>query len=383
MKTTKSSKAKKVSADDGELSGMFNQMIGAGNIEITYPKYTRIMQNCQNIVRIFDMLAGSPFMVLSDNAGPRAEIELFCANSKEAMAKMFCMDLSGVPDLGAVHEEVSTRFGNLYMEMRRSRFIQEIILVMHKNLAAYKKHLADVDTVTHKFIVNMAGHEWNPFPFTSLNIKRIFDMVGVKTNTISFFLTILSKVYTLCQQINDELNSPDIDIDQFVNVIMSNIETIQKIPELSRCGQAFKKIRESVTLLKSRFDGYYKDFVETNDSSIMMQHFILDVSKETTASPQVTLQFKKIINYYNKVAQNNPNTSSQIKGMLQRFNNTFSNIEKKATEDMVNVREDLDETTDSVLRNDSSFPSNDPSNDTTVEPLAEQDPISSVKAMPN
>lgn len=334
---------KKIKTEESkDLSEMFNQMIGAGNIEITYPKYQRIFQNCNNMVRIFRMLGDSPFMKLHHNSSQYQEVRLFCTQAQEAMDKLFSIDLSNVPSLAEVHPDVSKKFGEAYIDLRRSRFIQEVVLVLYRNLAVYKKYLT-MDPPNHNFIKLMPGAEWRPFPFTKLNLKYILTLDDVKQNTINFFMVLLQKVHELTSKINDELNSPDIDIDQFVEVIMTNIDAIQKVPELSRCGQAFKKIKESVKLLKSRFDGYYQDYIATNDSTIMMQHFILDVSKETTASPQVTLQFKKIINYYTKVAHNNPNATPQIKNMLNRFNDTFNDIEKKATEDLVDVREVPDE----------------------------------------
>ena len=66
---------------------------------------------------------------------------------------------------------------------------------------------------------------------------------------------------------------------------MRNIDEIQKQPELHRCKDAFKKIKESVMMLKTNFNEYYRDFVDTSDNTIIMQHFIVDVSKSTEASP--------------------------------------------------------------------------------------------------
>jgi hypothetical protein len=70
----------------------------------------------------------------------------------------------------------------------------------------------------------MPGTEWTPFPFTSLNIKYVFSLTTIGENTIRFFMTIINKAFEFSHKLYNELQSPDIDVDRFVDVIMENID---------------------------------------------------------------------------------------------------------------------------------------------------------------
>lgn len=312
---------------DGELADMFNQMVGTGNVAITYPKYKRIEQNLTALVKMFETVAESPFMRMNPQFKPQHdEIKAFCNYALAEIPRVFGMV---IPGDDAITDEFRTKFGDHYLEMRKHKLCG-VALQIHKNLAMYKKNYTSLETLQHKFILTMPGVEWRPFPFTSLNLKEIFSLPSVKENTIRYFMCVLYKSFELAQHIYNELNSPDVDIDQFVNVIMANIDEIQKRPELSRCRKAFKKIRDSVVLLKERFDGYYRDFIDTNDSSIMMQHFIIDVSKETPNDPKLTQEFRTIIDYYRKMAANQI-TNPKVKVLFEKFNKSFEELDRPST----------------------------------------------------
>lgn len=333
-----------IGADDGDLAEMFNQMLGTGsvNINIAYPRYKRIHGLCSQLVKLFRLLAESPFMRLhTEFAHQRAQIETFCAESQLSIDKMFRVDFAEYEwNLSLVEEEQKKNFTEVYEEMKKSELVN-VLIIMCDRLVPYKKNYTDLDKLSHKFISAMAGAEWTPFPFSSLNLKYIFSLGGIGTNTIEFFMVILHKSYIMSHQLYEELQTPDIDIDQFVDFIMKNIDEIQKRPELSRCRDAFRKIKESVVLLKSNFNGYYRDFISTKDSTIIMQHFILDVSNKTEADARVTHQFRTIIAYYRKIAQDNI-TNPQIKMLFDKVNESFQALER-GTENMVNIATDAAE----------------------------------------
>ena len=280
----------KVSAgNDADIAGMFNQMLGTGTCAITHPKFLKIKAGCIAFIRMVGMLSSSPFMSHSPMFTKQVgELNSFCQQVHANMDTIF-------PPSHDTYPTDDEAFGAVYANMRKSPLIATMVKVCD-NLAVYKKNYSDVHALSHKFIILMPGVDWTPFPFTTLNLKFIINLPDVQENTIRFFMIILFKSFSITHGIWEELNSPDIDINQFVEVIMSSLDNIQNRPELHRCKKAFAKIRESIELLKTRFNGYYKDFLSTNDTTIIMQHFILDVSKETTADPQVTVQFRTIIN---------------------------------------------------------------------------------------
>jgi len=327
---------KTIVADEG-LAEMFNQMIGNGNIAITYPKYIKIRQNCEKQIMVLDMLANSPVMSIPSLEKYKHEILKYTDYAKQSMKVIFALELAPGIEPIQLPEVEQKAFDQKYIEMRKSSLISDMVKLCDK-LIPYKKHIEDLAKLNHKFIALMPGVEWCPFHFTTLNIKYLFAMPETKENTVRFFMTVLNKTLSITHQIWKDLNSPDVDIDQFVNIIMTNIDEIQKRPELSRCRRAFKKIKDSVSLLKNNFDGYYKDFLQSSDSTIIMQHFILDVSKETNADPQVTAQFRTIIAYYRKIASAQI-TNPKLKMLFDKVNESFSELEKN-TENLVNIKAD-------------------------------------------
>ena len=141
-------------------------------------------------------------------------------------------------------------------------------------------------------------------------------------------MIILLKVYSFTIEIYNVVRTPDIDVDQFIEIITSSITEIQKRPELNRCSKAFNKIKESVLLLKTNFNDYYRDFVETQDNTIIMQNFILDVSKNTKADLELTRQFRKIISYYREQAQKSGGQNNEkINMIFDKISETFKDYD--------------------------------------------------------
>lgn len=320
----------KIGDNDSNIADMFNQMLGTGsvNISIAYPRYRRIRGLCEQIVRLFEQVAESPFMrTYTEFAPQRDQIAQFCADARESIGRLFCADLSDYEwNLTLVEEETKRQFKEVYDCARKSNLVN-LFIIMCDRLVPYRKNFAELSKLHYKFIQSMPGAEWCPFPFTTLNLKYIFSLNTISETTIKFFMSVLNRAYVLSRNLYDELQSPDIDIDQFVDFIMQNIDKLQQQPELSRCREAFAKIKESVLLLKENFNGYYRDFVSTKDNTIIMQHFIIDVSKSTEASPRMTQQFRTIMNYYRKMAQNNIN-NPQAQALFEEVEKSFSEIER-------------------------------------------------------
>ena len=320
-------------SDTSQLSEMFNQMLGTGaaNMNIAYPRYRRMHACVLRLVELFEIVArtmrGTAVFKCAEYNTQIAAIETFCASARLRLADMFRMDFSDYEwNLSLIEKEQVSEFTTIYTAMKRDQLIHTFVLMCDR-LVLYRKNFEKSDTFNHKFITSMGGTEWCPFPFTSLNIKHIFSLMDITADLRVFFMTVLSRAYEFSRQLFDELRSPDIDVDAFVDVIMESMNKIQKIPELNRCGDAFAKIKESVHMLKDRFNNYYRDFVETNDSTIIMQNFILDVGKNTNSSPRVAAQFRKIIAYYQKIASEQK-SNPKMKALFDQVNEGFKSQDK-------------------------------------------------------
>ncbi len=319
------SKVKKIKvpiSNDKDIGEMFNQMINANSVNITiaYPRYNHIKELCERIIKVFTLLAESPLLSNTSFSNEKQEILAFCANSKIIISELFCVDLSQyILDLKNIPGDMSDKFIDAYQIVKKSAFIKKMIGIAD-TLYPYRENFQDINKLKHNFIYDISGVDWAPLPF-SLNIKEIISN-DIASNSIEFIMIVIHKSYEFSMALYNDLRAPDIDIDQFIEIIISSIGELQKRPELNRCDKAFNKIKESVLLLKNNFNNYYRDFIETQDNTIIMEHFILDVSNNTKADPELTRQFRKIISYYRDIArqQGNVEKSDQINKLFDKLN---------------------------------------------------------------
>lgn len=357
--------------DNDDLSEMFNQMIGAGgvNLAIAYPRYRTCDDIVKLVVRVFQAIAGCTFMSQPLMASTKEEIASWCANAESSRVELFKADLEAYSwDWSAVPDDTRKQFGEVYNAAKQSELLAMIVRIRHA-LHPYRADLTH-EPPKDTFIMRMAGAEFRPFPFTGLNLKQVFMGCSDTSNEgiRKFFTLALGKIYAASEQIYSALVSPDIDVDKFVDVIVSSLEKLQKMPELSRCGLAFSKIRKSVSMLKERFNDYYRDFIQSGDSTIIMQNFILDVSGDnTSADPKTISQFRKIIMFYRKQAAQHAN-NPQLKKMFDMANKAYENIERGRPK---SVPENPDELLDEPI---ASAEVAEPTSDVVAEPAEPTEP---------
>ena len=359
MKKVKVKKIKVPISNDKGIADLFNQMIGLNrpSLTIAYPKYIRTVNLCMGLIKLFRLVVDCPF--LRNNpafAGPKLEIKTFCDQGEAELSK-YSIDLTKYEwNLSLVEEPLAEQFSAVYKQLKSSHIVHSFI-IMCDNLVPYKKNFTNIEKFNSKFVASMAGVEWQPFQFTSLNLKYIFAEYKDTKNCITFFMMVLFKAFELSHSLYTEVSTPDIDVDQFVELLMSNVDRLRRIPELSRCGQAFKKIKSSVALLRDRFNGYYRDFVTTKDSSIMMQNFIIDVSKSTTADAVTARQFGVILAYYKKVANQHINDPT-LKKLFDTVQGSLSELERD-TKNLVKINKEPRDESSSGNESDSSAEDND------------------------
>jgi len=341
-------KVKAVQSNSKEVAELFNQMLGAGslNLNICYPKYCNIRSNLENLLNVVKLLKQSPAVCrYADFATDIEDMTKFVTDSEAHMKNLFDVDLKDYEwNLANVPEALAEKFKIRYEELKKDNLVNTFIMVCN-SLIVYRKHLSDKNNLNHKFILNMPGVEFSPFPFTRLNFKALIiklttDSIhnphlsreeNTKTShmcdqLITLTMMIMNKLYTLSYNLYKVYSSPDIDVDEFVDVVMANLSEVQK--RVPRCEKAFAKIKQSVEMLKNNFGSYYKDFTETGNNTIIMENFVLDVAKNTHADADTTRQFRTIIQHYRKIASmqvKNP----QLKALFDQMNSNLKDLERK------------------------------------------------------
>lgn len=327
---------------DKELGDIFNQIIGAGRLNMTVcvPKYLDIMGYLQKVVQVIDIFANKSifFSRLPAHAHAVEEFNDFIKNVNDTLAaaemdlRAYSSNYDLVPD--AVREEFATK----YTALKQCEEVAAVVKLCD-NLIPYKKFVADVGSLKYHFILGLSGVEFKPFPWSTFNLKQAIielDLAEDKEtrSNIELVMLVLNKLFNISHNVYRAISSPDVDINEFVNVVMTKIVELRK--RVPRCTKAFDKLVESVNLLKNNFGAYYRDFVETQTGTIIIENFVLDVAKNTRADPLLMKQFRDIVGYIRKAAGqqiNNP----QAKVLFEKLNEQFSKFDKFS-----NIRADND-----------------------------------------
>lgn len=301
-----------------QLDSMFKQMLGIGevNLSVVFPKYSRIREQLTRALAVIDI-----FLSMSElSQTSQTELKLFQSSLRQTL-RVVVQDIGFLKyhDPPAGYQDL---FKTEYKNLKDSNAVKMLIKTSDQ-LAPFATPLKS----DSKFIEKFPGISWNPLPFMpSFDIKNTIIMAN--NSTINrFVISILNKFLEIGVIVYNEVHSPDIDIDQFVQLIGDRLSMYEKDPELNRCKNAFRKIRNSLGLLKQKFGAYYKEFLSTQDSSVFIQNFIGDVaSSENGDNAALIREFKHIFLYFKKKTEKSQ-ADPEMREMLNRFNQTFSSVD--------------------------------------------------------
>lgn len=333
---------------DKNIAEMFQGMLGGSEVSlgIAWPRYKCIKEHVDKLLLVLSMFNNSVFMRAFDVLAPnKVEIEQFITEGRKEYDAIFSIDLTEYEwNLDLVSGDDRTTFIAAYDIVKKSPLINSFI-IMCDRLVTYKRYIKDQSSLDSRFLTSMSGAEFCPFPFTGLNYKFIFGMSDVSENTKMFLMSVLHKLFDISYKLYHEVTSPDIDIDEFAEFIITSLKTLQKRPELNRCNRAFSKIVSSVEMLKENFNGYYRDFICTKNSTIIMEHFVADVAKGTDHDPQTTREFNVIIKYCRKMFKDRPKDArldALFNSAQQRFDSLERGTTNLGTGPEVEIKEDGD-----------------------------------------
>lgn len=348
-------KVVKAKTNDKEIAEMFNQMLGTGesvNMEICYPRYKKIKELIEKTRQVLDHMYKSSLLKTYDEfANASYEIKVFSDKLQSIIERDFKINYDKVEhNLNLLEDEEKKKFSEVYNKIKKLDIIHNILSICDV-LIPYKKYVMFKETLSYKFLLKMSGIEFCPFSFSSFNLKRLITLLYNDSkpdptltkeenskkkqdseNMMIFTMMIMNKLLLISYSLYEQITAPDVDVDEFVQVIMDNIGNVKKF--IPGCDKAFRMIEESVELLKNNFSTYYKDFIQSKKSNtIIMENFILDVSKTAKADPQATVQFRKIIDFYRKQAKNIRNP--QFKKLFEKVEENFTKLDRHE-----NIRKD-------------------------------------------
>jgi hypothetical protein len=337
MGRSKTKTIKKSIGGGDEINALFSQLLGQEDSldpMVILDKYTNLRDELKTVN---DLLSRFNINILDKLVeknpsfqGNKDDVDFFIKNSKDEIHMPELTLKAVVPK---------------YLKMKESNTVNNI-LILCKNLIQYKSYISEKDKLSDRFIYTEPGDELLLFPFTNLNFKFLFrhDDFNKPENVKMkpYVMVLLCLLFKVSYSIYEIVTSPDINIEQFSEVIIKSIGEAKK--SIPRCDKAFNKITNSLGMLTGNFNTYYKDFIATKQPSIIIENFILDISKDTEDSDfECVSQLKTIVEFYKKKTM----TSGAMKD--PRINQLFETIQGKF--DLIDLNEDVGEDEDDGIEN--------------------------------
>ena len=320
----------KQNIDQQGMADMFNQLLGdekSLDINIIKDKYLKLKTDIDRVYKLLESFHNTIYVKVINNL---FETSIYKSNIKgfvEDCKAIFAED---------IEDEKLVRH---YKIIKENKVIKDCIHIC-KNLIRYKKYIEDNDNLSDSFIKSSKTHDFIIFPFCSFDIKMIYTHVKIDESISKYLLIFLNMLYKTTYEIYEIITSPDIDISKFSDIIIQSIQQAKKM--IPRANRAFRKIEESVELLKNNFQGYYKDFISTKNPTIILENFILDCSKENGDDVDLDLarQFKRIVMFYQKKSQGKIK-DPRINQLFEMLNNNFDMLNVKDSDIKDDLSDDL------------------------------------------
>lgn len=310
-----------------DINAMFSEMLGLKDADpnIIIPKLVNIKNILLKIHKTINLFYD---ILITD---------FLCYSTELHEVKQYSNSLLEICKL---EEDVSDNYVNiskeeinkLYKNITTSSIIKNVI-VLCANLKRYYPNFDNNATFKINFINSEPGLEFKLLSFTSLDFKLLWNHENMSESKKRFILSILKNIYEKAYEIYTISTSPNIDLEEFTSVVIHGISELKKHPQLCRCKNAFKRIESSIDLLKSNFSSYYRDSIASENPSLLIMNFILDVSNQGGSNSNLTREFRELIIFMNKTLEargkmNNP----EIKKIFSILNNNFTLMEKNDTE---------------------------------------------------
>ena len=365
--------ADEVTGDD-DIVNMFSKMMGDGApppLPVAWGKWKDARAQAERFVRLCNNLAESalwkklsglercaasiidftrtlrehPFFALIDlekvAAGQRAAARAGTAATDGARSSVDLPEalLVDADPLRGVTKEAVEEFYAAYETLSQYPPVGAPIVACAQ-LEAHSAALKDAAALKGRFLSHSAGMMFAPLPppGDTVNFKAAYNHPDAVASDRNYILFWLHKALEIGERMNEILSRPDIDMDQFVNVIGASLDQVSRQPGMDRCGKAFKRIRDSMDLLRGNFSEYYKDIQESGNPSLLMENFIVDIVKKESDSdegldPSEAVQLKKIVAKYRRMASEKQNLDPRMRNLLEKADRGLGHLQKEFTAD--------------------------------------------------
>jgi hypothetical protein len=312
---------------DTNINGMFEEMMGVKDAdpEIIIPKFVFVRNSARYVYKIlnqFCKLLLSDFPEYTDHF---EEIKKFSEDMKESTYLKH-----DHPETEDNYSALSKEdINGLYRKLKENKYIKHLI-VLGSKLKRYETNFLDQNNFKENFINQEPGLSFHIFDFSSLDLKQLWVNNKIKPSVKRYVLTVLASLHKHTHSIYRCVTSPDVDVEKFTEMLINAISELKKQPQLHRCTNAFRRIEQSVHLLRDKFDDYYRDSVASENPDMLVMNFIVDVSNQGGANATLAREFRIIIKHMHSVSQRSgKNKDPNIQKIFKMLNNNFSLMEQK------------------------------------------------------
>lgn len=318
----------------GDLNSMFEEMMGMkdSDVNIILPKFVKTRNLTRHVYKILTQFSNftplrMDFPELEDALN---QIKVFADQIKESI----CFKDTGSDDAEETEDMYKTvtkeTLNALYKKLKENSIIKQLIVLCGK-LKPHSKYFEDMNNLKDNFIGQEPGLSFVIFPFSTLDLKKLWASNNIKIVVKKYILTILCILYKDLFNIYKITTSPDVNIESFTSILLDSIKKLRRQPGLDRCKNAFNKIEDSVGILKNNFDDYYRESIASENPNMLVESFIVDVSNQSNADARLTREFREIIKYMHKAgAQNGRNKDPKVQKIFSMLNQSFAMMDNKS-----------------------------------------------------
>lgn len=192
------------------------------------------------------------------------------------------------------------------------------------------------------FLKRWGSEECVLFKFCpDLDLKKLWNMKSkhIKANDKKVILNFIKVIYDAGQVIFTISTTPDIDANLMRDSISKAIDDVCDSMPHHQVNHAKRALKGCIGSYTDNFDGYYKEYAETDDSSVFLTSFLKDASEKTREEGDLkaVAQFRTIITNIKQKQQYNSKASS---GKTQKLFSMFNELEEKYQTKVQNPKEE-------------------------------------------
>lgn len=325
-----------------DMINMFNQMLGEGapNVPIVSQKIHDMKEQSFTIIKLIRKLTEQ--YIFTKHKIQEAQITQmlnFCSEYEKKLNDVYVDIFAYRMDYSDIPEEEIKRFSKIYSDFKEDTHLKRLIFTC-RNLSRDKAHL---ENKSYKFIESYPGNDYSPLEFSNMNFKEII-IDDVSEQIREYIILWLYLMYKKTHELYEKFTAPDVDLDEFVEVILGTLRSVKS--RIPRCEKGFKKLENSVNLLKTNFGTYYKDFISSKNPNIIIESFIVDVAESSAnVDPQLASQLGSIVAFFRKNTRGKIN-DPKLKVLFDQVNSKFDMMNEELCKEAgvdVNLNEESDE----------------------------------------